>query len=463
MTLIKSISGIRGTIGGTPEEGLNPLAIVKFVAAYATFIRKNTKITTNKIVVGRDARISGPMVKQVVLGTLTGMGFDVVDIDLATTPTTELAVTMEGACGGIILTASHNPKQWNALKLLNEKGEFLNAAEGAEVLALAEKEDFQFADVDHLGKVITDTSYIQKHIDAVLKLDLVDVDAIRAANFKVAVDCVNSVGGIAIPALLKALGVEQIVELNCEPTGHFAHNPEPLPENLTAISELIKKERADVGFVVDPDVDRLAIVCENGEMFVEEYTLVAVADYVLSHTPGNTVSNLSSSRALRDVTRRYAGCEYNASAVGEVNVVAKMKATHAIIGGEGNGGVIYPASHYGRDALVGIALFLSHLAKKNMRVSELRSTYPTYYISKQKVQLTPEINVDAILSKVKEQFATYDITDIDGVKIDFPDKWVHLRKSNTEPIIRIYSEAHTMQEAEELGGNLIQIIHEMCK
>ena len=463
MTLIKSISGIRGTIGGTPEEGLNPLAIVKFVAAYATFIRKNTKITTNKIVVGRDARISGPMVKQVVLGTLTGMGFDVVDIDLATTPTTELAVTMEGACGGIILTASHNPKQWNALKLLNEKGEFLNAAEGAEVLALAEKEDFQFADVDHLGKVITDTSYIQKHIDAVLKLDLVDVDAIRAANFKVAVDCVNSVGGIAIPALLKALGVEQIVELNCEPTGHFAHNPEPLPENLTAISELIKKERADVGFVVDPDVDRLAIVCENGEMFVEEYTLVAVADYVLSHTPGNTVSNLSSSRALRDVTRRYAGCEYNASAVGEVNVVAKMKATHAIIGGEGNGGVIYPASHYGRDALVGIALFLSHLAKKNMRVSELRSTYPTYYISKQKVQLTPEINVDAILSKVKEQFAAYDITDIDGVKIDFPDKWVHLRKSNTEPIIRIYSEAHTMQEAEGLGGNLIQIIHEMCK
>ena len=403
------------------------------------------------------------MVKQVVLGTLTGMGFDVVDIDLATTPTTELAVTMEGACGGIILTASHNPKQWNALKLLNEKGEFLNAAEGAEVLALAEKEDFQFADVDHLGKVITDTSYIQKHIDAVLKLDLVDVDAIRAANFKVAVDCVNSVGGIAIPALLKALGVEQIVELNCEPTGHFAHNPEPLPENLTAISELIKKERADVGFVVDPDVDRLAIVCENGEMFVEEYTLVAVADYVLSHTPGNTVSNLSSSRALRDVTRRYAGCEYNASAVGEVNVVAKMKATHAIIGGEGNGGVIYPASHYGRDALVGIALFLSHLAKKNMRVSELRSTYPIYYISKQKVQLTPEINVDAILSKVKEQFATYDITDIDGVKIDFPDKWVHLRKSNTEPIIRIYSEAHTMQEAEDLGGNLIQIIHEMCK
>ena len=463
MTLIKSISGIRGTIGGDPEDGLNPLAIVKFVAAYATFIRKNTKVTTNKIVVGRDARISGPMVKQVVLGTLMGMGFDVVDIDLATTPTTELAVATEGACGGIILTASHNPKQWNALKLLNEKGEFLNAAEGAEVLALAAKEDFQFADVDHLGKVITDTTYIQKHIDSVLKLDLVDVEAIKAANFKVAIDCVNSVGGIAIPALLEALGVKQVLKLNCEPTGHFAHNPEPLPEHLTDISNLIRTEKADVGFVVDPDVDRLAIVCENGEMFVEEYTLVAVADYVLSRTPGNTVSNLSSSRALRDVTRRYAGCEYNAAAVGEVNVVTKMKETNAVIGGEGNGGVIYPASHYGRDALVGIALFLTHLAKKQMTVSELRATYPPYFISKQKVQLTPEIDVDAILTKVKEKFAQYDITDIDGVKIDFPDKWVHLRKSNTEPIIRIYSEAHTMQEAEELGGELIQIIHEMCK
>ena len=463
MTLIKSISGIRGTIGGDPEDGLNPLAIVKFVAAYATFIRKNTKVTTNKIVVGRDARISGPMVKQVVLGTLMGMGFDVVDIDLATTPTTELAVAMEGACGGIILTASHNPKQWNALKLLNEKGEFLNAAEGAEVLALAAKEDFQFVYVDHLGKVITDTTYIQKHIDSVLKLDLVDVEAIKAANFKVAIDCVNSVGGIAIPALLEALGVKQVLKLNCEPTGHFAHNPEPLPEHLTDISNLIRTEKADVGFVVDPDVDRLAIVCENGEMFVEEYTLVAVADYVLSRTPGNTVSNLSSSRALRDVTRRYAGCEYNAAAVGEVNVVTKMKETNAVIGGEGNGGVIYPASHYGRDALVGIALFLTHLAKKQMTVSELRATYPPYFISKQKVQLTPEIDVDAILAKVKEKFAQYDITDIDGVKIDFPDKWVHLRKSNTEPIIRIYSEAHTMQEAEELGGELIQIIHEMCK
>ena len=463
MTLIKSISGIRGTIGGNPEEGLNPLAIVKFVAAYATFIRKNTKVTTNKIVVGRDARISGPMVKNVVLGTLMGMGFDVVDIDLATTPTTELAVTMEGACGGIILTASHNPKQWNALKLLNEKGEFLNAAEGAEVLALAAKDDFTFADVDHLGKIITKTDYIQKHIDSVLKLDLVDVEAIKATHFKVAVDCVNSVGGIAIPALLKALGVEHIVELNCDPTGHFAHNPEPLPENLTDISNLIRTEKADVGFVVDPDVDRLAIVCENGEMFVEEYTLVAVADYVLSRTPGNTVSNLSSSRALRDVTRRYAGCEYNAAAVGEVNVVTKMKETNAVIGGEGNGGVIYPASHYGRDALVGMALFLTHLAKKQMKVSELRATYPPYFISKQKVQLTPEINVDAILAKVKEKFAQYDITDIVGVKIDFPDKWVHLRKSNTEPIIRVYAEAHTMQEAEEIGGELIQIIQEMVK
>ena len=457
MTLIKSISGIRGTIGGSPEDGLNPLAIVKFVAAYATFIRKNTKVETNKIVVGRDARISGPMVKQVVLGTLTGMGFDVVDIDLATTPTTELAVAMEGACGGIILTASHNPKQWNALKLLNEKGEFLNAAEGAEVLRIAAAEDFEFADVDHLGKVIPNATYKQKHIESVLNLDLVDVEAIKAANFRVAIDCVNSVGGIVIPDLLYALGVKEIFKLHCAP-----HNPEPIPENLTEISDLMGHAKADVGFVVDPDVDRLAIICENGEMFNEEYTLVAVSDYVLSHTPGNTVSNLSSSRALRDVTRAH-GCEYNAAAVGEVNVVTKMKATNAVIGGEGNGGVIYPASHYGRDALVGIALFLTHLAKKKMKTSELKASYPPYFISKQKVQLTPEIDVDAILAKVKEKFSQYDITDIDGVKIDFPDKWVHLRKSNTEPIIRIYSEAHTMEEAEELGGQLIQIINEMCK
>ncbi|MCD7938210.1 MAG: phosphoglucosamine mutase [Tannerellaceae bacterium] len=462
MTLIKSISGIRGTIGGTPEEGLNPLAIVKFVAAYATLIRKNTKAATNKIVVGRDARISGPMVKQVVTGTLTGMGFDVVDIDLATTPTTEFAVAAEKACGGIILTASHNPRQWNALKLLNEKGEFLNAEEGQQVLQIAEAEEFLFADVDHLGKVITDTTYNSKHIQSVLELELVDVEAIRKANFRVAIDCVNSVGGIVIPDLLSALGVKEIFKLHCNPHGNFAHNPEPLPEHLTEISALMTQAKADVGFVVDPDVDRLAVVCENGAMFGEEYTLVAVSDYVLSHTPGNTVSNLSSSRALRDVTRAH-GCEYNAAAVGEVNVVAKMKETNAVIGGEGNGGVIYPASHYGRDALVGIALFLTQLAKKNMKTSELRASYPPYFISKQKVQLTPEIDVDAILEKVKEKFAQYDITDIDGVKIDFPDKWVHLRKSNTEPIIRIYAEASTMADAEALGGELISIIQDMCK
>ena len=462
MTLIKSISGIRGTIGGTPEEGLNPLAIVKFATAYATFIRKNTTNKTNKIVVGRDARISGLMVKQLVLGALTGMGFDVVDIDFATTPTTELAVIMEGACGGIILTASHNPKQWNALKLLNEKGEFLNAEEGAEVLAIADSENFVFADIDHLGKVIRCDSYNRKHIERVLDLALVDVEAIKKANFKVAIDTVNSVGGIVLPDLLSALGVKDVVKLNTEPTGDFSHNPEPIPENLTEISELMKQSKADVGFVVDPDVDRLAIICEDGEMFGEEYTLVAVADYILDHTPGSTVSNLSSSRALRDITHAH-GQEYNAAAVGEVNVVAKMKATNAVIGGEGNGGVIYPACHYGRDALVGIALFLTLLAKKKMKVSELRALYPQYFISKQKIQLTPEINVDTILAKVKEMFAQYDITDIDGVKIDFPDKWVHLRKSNTEPIIRIYSEAHTMEEAESLGGELIAVISEMCK
>lgn len=461
MTLIKSISGIRGTIGGNPEDGLNPLAIVKFVAAYATFIRKHTQVKTNKIVVGRDARISGPMVKQVVLGTLTGMGFDVVDIDMASTPTTELAVAMEHACGGIILTASHNPMQWNALKLLNEHGEFLNAAEGNEVLRIAEAEEFEFADVDHLGQVLVDQTYDQKHIEHVLGLKLVDVEAIKAAHFRVVIDAVNSVGGRVIPALLHALGVEEIFKLHCAPHGRFSHNPEPIPENLTEIAALVPDAKANVGFVVDPDVDRLAIVCENGEMFNEEYTLVAVADYVLSQTPGNTVSNLSSSRALRDVTHAH-GCSYQAAAVGEVNVTTKMKETNAVIGGEGNGGVIYPASHYGRDALVGIALFLTYLAKKKMKVSELKATYPPYFISKQKVQLTPEIDVDAILAKVKERFAQYDITDIDGVKIDFPDKWVHLRKSNTEPIIRIYSEAHTMKEAEELGGELISIIREMC-
>ncbi|MDR2920538.1 MAG: phosphoglucosamine mutase [Tannerella sp.] len=462
MTLIKSISGIRGTIGGKPDDGLSPLAIVKFVAAYATFIRKNAKATTNRIVVGRDARMSGEMMKSVVIGTLTGMGFDVVDIGMATTPTTELAVGMEKACGGLILTASHNPKQWNALKLLNEYGEFLNAAEGAEVLALAESEDFSFADVDSLGKVIVDSRYKERHIESVLELEMVDVDAIRAANFRIAIDAVNSVGGIVLPDLLYALGVKEIFKLHCNPHGNFSHNPEPLPEHLTEISALMKQAKADVGFVVDPDVDRLAIICENGEMFGEEYTLVAVSDYILSHTSGNTVSNLSSSRALRDVTQKYGG-RYYAAAVGEVNVVAKMKEVNAVIGGEGNGGIIYPASHYGRDALVGIALFLTHLAKKKMKVSELRATYPSYFISKQKVELTPDIDVDAILEKVKEKFAAYDITDIDGVKIDFPDKWVHLRKSNTEPIIRIYSEAQTMDEAERLGGELIDIIRLFSK
>lgn len=459
MTLIKSISGIRGTIGGLPDEGLNPLAIVKFVAAYATFIRNNTKVTTNKIVVGRDARISGEMVRNVVVGTLMGMGFDVVDIGLATTPTTELAVVMEGAAGGIILTASHNPRQWNALKLLNERGEFLDKAEGNEVLRLAADEAFTFADVDHVGKATDNASYKKKHIESVLNLKLVDVPAIKAAKFRVAIDCVNSVGGKIIPDLLSALGVKEIFKLHCAPHGNFAHNPEPIPENLTEISRLMKTANADVGFAVDPDVDRLAIICENGEMFGEEYTLVSVSDYVLSNTPGNTVSNLSSSRALRDVTQAHGG-KYFAAAVGEVNVVTKMKEVNAIIGGEGNGGVIYPESHYGRDALVGIGLFLSNLAHKKMKVSELKATYPSYFISKQKVQLTPDIDVDAVLERVKEKYSAYDITDIDGVKIDFPDKWVHLRKSNTEPIIRIYSEAHTMEEAQAIGQEIIKSIEE---
>lgn len=461
MSLIKSISGIRGTIGGKIGEGLNPLDTVKFVSAYATFIKKNTQVKSNKIVVGRDARISGAMMEQIVVGSLMGIGFDVVNIGLATTPTTELAVAMEGACGGIILTASHNPKQWNALKLLNEKGEFLNAAEGAEVLAIAEAEDFTFADVDRLGKVTT-KDYTDQHIKAVLDLPLVDVNSIKAANFKVVVDSVNSVGGIVIPKLLKALGVNSIVELHCDPTGNFAHNPEPLPENLTEISSVMKSDKADIGIVVDPDVDRLALVDENGNMFGEEYTLVAVADYILKHTPGNTVSNLSSSRALRDVTEKH-GMKYNAAAVGEVNVTEKMKATNAVIGGEGNGGIIYPASHYGRDALVGVALFLTHLAHEKKTVSQLRATYPEYYIAKQKIELTPSIDVDAILLAVKEKFSTFDVTDIDGVKIDFPNKWVHLRKSNTEPIIRIYSEAATMAEAEAAGAEIIEIIKEMTK
>ena len=462
MSLINSISGIRGTIGGKAGEGLNPLDIVKFTAAYATFIQRTTTLPVRKIVVGRDARVSGEMVAHCVIGTLMGMGFDVVDLGLATTPTTELAVTWESACGGIILTASHNPKQWNALKLLNQRGEFLNAAEGNEVLHIAESEDFTFADIENLGHVKTDNSSIKRHIDNVLSLKLVDVDAIAKANFSVAIDCVNSVGGLAIPALLEALGVKKIIRLNCQPDGHFPHNPEPLPQHLTEISDLMKSGVADVGFVVDPDVDRLAIVCENGEMFGEEYTLVSVADYVLRHTPGNTVSNLSSSRALRDVTLAHGGA-YNAAAVGEVNVVAKMKETGAVIGGEGNGGVIYPESHYGRYALVGIALFLTHLAKEKKRVSELRATYPSYAMTKQRIDLTPAIDVDALLQAVKVKYAAYEVTDIDGVKIDFPDGWVHLRKSNTEPIIRVYAEAATTELAEQKASDIMAVIASMVK
>lgn len=457
MALIKSISGIRGTIGGPAGEGLTPLDIVKFTAAYATFIAKTTTKTNRTIVVGRDARLSGGMVKDLVLGTLTGMGFDVVDIDLASTPTTEIAVTGENACGGLILTASHNPIQWNALKLLNEHGEFLNAEEGAEVLRIAEAEEFNFAGVHELGHVYTNTTYVRRHIDQVLALPLVDIEAIRKANFTVAIDAVNSVGGTIVPELLKALGVNNIKAINCEATGHFAHTPEPIPENLTDIANLVKDTKADVGFVVDPDVDRLAIISDGGAFFGEEYTLVAVADYILSKTPGNTVSNLSSSRALRDVTIARGG-QYNAAAVGEVNVTTKMKETGAVIGGEGNGGVIYPALHYGRDAMVGIAIFLTLLAKSGKTVSELRSTYPAYEIYKTKIQLTEGIDVDAILAAVKDKFANEKITDIDGVKIDFAESWVHLRKSNTEPIIRIYAEAHTADEAAALADSIKAVI-----
>jgi len=460
MSLIKSISGIRGTIGGKAGEGLNPLDIVKFTSAYATLIRRTTKVDSNKIVVGRDARISGEMVKNVVCGTLMGMGFDVVNIGLASTPTTEVAVTMEGACGGIIITASHNPRHWNALKLLNEKGEFLNAEEGQEVLRIAEAEDFDFADVDGLGKYVEDDTYDQKHIDMVLGLDLVDVDAIRKANFRVAFDAVNSVGGIILPKLLEKLGVQTVTPLFAEPTGDFQHNPEPLEKNLGDIMSLMAKGEHDVAFVVDPDVDRLAFICEDGTMYGEEYTLVTVADYVLKHTPGNTVSNLSSTRALRDVTAKY-GMQYNAAAVGEVNVVTKMKDTDAVIGGEGNGGVIYPAAHYGRDALVGIALFLSHLAHEGKKVSELRKTYPEYFIAKNRIDLDPSIDVDAVLVKVKDIYKNEEVNDIDGVKIDFPDKWVHLRKSNTEPIIRVYSEASTMEAADEIGKAVMDVIKEL--
>ena len=461
MTLIKSISGIRGTIGGAVGDTLNPLDIVKFTSAYATFIRQSMPAGSNKIVVGRDARISGEMVKNVVCGTLMGMGFDVLNIGLATTPTTELAVTMSGADGGIIITASHNPRQWNALKLLNNKGEFLTAADGEELLKIAEKADFTYADVDHLGHYTEDDSFDQRHIDSVLALKLVDADAIRKAGFKVVVDAVNSVGGVILPKLLNQLGV-QYTMLNGQPTGDFAHNPEPLEKNLTEIMTEVKNGRYDMGIVVDPDVDRLVFICEDGKMFGEEYTLVSVADYVLSKTPGNTVSNLSSTRALRDVTLKDGG-QYTAAAVGEVNVTTQMKAVNAVIGGEGNGGVIYPESHYGRDALVGIALFLSNLAHKGCKVSELRATYPNYFIAKNRIDLTPSTDVDAILERVKELYKDEQVNDIDGIKIDFVDKWVHLRKSNTEPIIRVYSEAATMEEADAIGKKLMQVVYDMSK
>ena len=459
MTLIKSISGIRGTIGGRAGDTLNPLDIVKFTSAYATFIRKNRPNGSNKIVVGRDARISGYMVKNVVCGTLMGMGYDVINIGLATTPTTELAVRWSGADGGIIITASHNPRHWNALKLLNNEGEFLTASEGAEVLDIAEREDFDYADVDHLGCYSDDASFNQRHIDSVLALKLVDVEAIRNAHFKVVVDSINSVGGVILPDLLKALGVEYKF-LNSEPNGDFAHNPEPLEKNLGGIMDEMAVGKYDLGIVVDPDVDRLAFICENGTMFGEEYTLVSVADYVLSLTPGNTVSNLSSTRALRDVTEKYGG-KYMASAVGEVNVTTQMKAVYAVIGGEGNGGVIYPESHYGRDALVGIALFLSSLAHKGCTASELRKSFPTYFIAKNRIDLTPSTDVDAILAKVKDLYKNETVNDIDGVKIDFADKSVHLRKSNTEPIIRVYSEAATPEEADALGKTLMQVVYDM--
>ena len=461
MTLIKSISGIRGTIGGKPGDTLNPLDIVKFTSAYATFIRRSGKSKSNTIVVGRDGRISGDMVRNIVCGTLMGIGYDVVNIGMATTPTTELAVAMEQAAGGIIITASHNPRQWNALKLLNEKGEFLTAADGEEVLAIAEREDFEYASVDNLGKYTEDNSFNQRHIDSVLNLKLVDREAIKNAHFKVLVDAVNSVGGIIMPQFLDALGVEYKV-LNGEPTGDFAHNPEPLAKNLGEIMGEMAKGGYDLGIVVDPDVDRLVFISENGEMFGEEYTLVSVADYVLSKTPGNTVSNLSSTRALRDITERHGG-KYTAAAVGEVNVTTQMKNVNAVIGGEGNGGVIYPESHYGRDALVGVALFLSHLAHKGCTASELKASYPEYFMAKNRIDLTLTADIDAILAKVKEVYSNEEIIDIDGVKINFANSWVHLRKSNTEPIIRVYSEASTLKEAEELGEKLIAVVQNMAK
>ena len=460
MTLIKSISGIRGTIGGHTGDTLNPLDIVKFTTAYATFIRKSGKGNSNKIIVGRDGRISGEMVKNVVCGTLMGMGYDVINIGYATTPTTELAVRMAGADGGIIITASHNPRMWNALKLLNNEGEFLTASDGAEVLDIAEREDFDYADVDNLGHYSEDNTFDQQHIDSVLKLKLADIESIKKRKFRVCVDTINSVGGIILPKLFDAIGVDYEI-LNGECTGDFAHNPEPLEKNLQGIMDMMKKGGFDLGIVVDPDVDRLAFICEDGVMFGEEYTLVA--DYVLSHTIGNTVSNLSSTRALRDITEKHGG-KYSAAAVGEVNVTTKMKEVGAVIGGEGNGGVIYPESHYGRDALVGIVLFLSSLAQKGCTASELRKTFPDYQIAKNRIDLTPETDVDAILVKVKEMFAadtSAQVNDIDGVKIDFPDRWVHLRKSNTEPIIRVYSEAQTMKQADDLGKKLMKVVYDM--
>ena len=461
MTLIKSISGFRGTIGGKPGDTLNPLDIVKFVSSYATLRRQAVKAGANKIVVGRDARISGPMVSKVVCGTLLGLGYDVVDIGLASTTTTELAVIMEKADGGIIITASHNPRQWNALKLLNEHGEFLDKDEAAEVVKVADIGDFSYADVDHLGKYKADSSYNQKHIDLVKSLELVDVEAIRKANFRVALDTVNSVGGVILPELLKQLGVETVNGLYLEPTGDFKHNPEPLEKNLGDIMSLMSKGGYDVGFVVDPDVDRLALIDERGKMYGEEYTLVTVADYILQNTSGNTVSNLSSTRALRDVTEKY-GCKYTPSAVGEVNVVTKMKEVGAVIGGEGNGGVIYPAAHYGRDALVGIALLLTYFAKLGKRISEIRNMYPHYEMAKNRIDLKEGSNPDAILAKMKEKYQGDNVTTIDGVKIDFEDKWVHLRKSNTEPIIRVYSEAHTAKEAQDLGERFVKEIESLC-
>jgi phosphomannomutase len=460
LTLIKSISGIRGTIGGAAGDGLTPLDIVKFTSAYGSWAVKKSGI--KKIVVGRDARISGTMVNNIVIGTLQGLGIDVVDLGLSTTPTVEVAVPLEQAAGGIILTASHNPKQWNALKLLNADGEFISDADGKEVLYIAERSDFIYADVNDLGSVKQDDTYLQKHIDQILALSLVDVDAIAKADFKVVIDCVNSTGGIFVPALLEALGVKTVHKLFCEPDGHFPHNPEPLPENLTALSKEVLGKRADLGIAVDPDVDRLCFVCEDGNMFGEEYTLVAVADYILKNQVGNTVSNLSSTRALRDVTEK-AGGEYNAAAVGEVNVVNQMKATNAIIGGEGNGGVIYPELHYGRDALAGIALFLTHLAKFGKPVSVLKSSYPNYFISKNKITLTPEMDIDALLLKVEEKYKSQPHSTIDGLKIEFDKEWVHLRRSNTEPIIRIYSEGNSETVANNLANKIINDIKEILK